>query len=222
MRTPRRGDPVGAVTAAVRLETQRTVNVPLFRSLMESLAEDRRWVVLDLGVARPRLIDLLNGFRCRLDIADLVEVTAASVGGAEGGAEGGAGPSDPIESLRSMPRTEPADIVLSWDFLNYLSPEQIVRLMTSLGARCRIGAFVHALIVYRDFRMPQRPGQFAPLDEGRLVNLSPAKPDRAAPRYSPEDLDRYSPGFTIERARLLTSGMQEYLFRLRHTVDASR
>ena len=218
MRTPRRGDPVGAVTAAVRLETQRTVNVPLFRSLMESLAEDRRWVVLDLGVARPRLIDLLSRFRCRIDIADLVEVTTASANPTEGPAE----PSDPIESLRSMPRTEPADIVLSWDFLNYLSPEQIIRLMTSLGARCRIGAFVHALIVYRDFRMPQRPGQFAPLDESRLVNLSPAKPDRAAPRYSPEDLDRYSPGFTIERARLLTSGMQEYLFRLRHAVDGSR
>ena len=194
------------------------VTVPLFRSVMDSLGEDRRWVILDLGMARPQTIDLLSRFRCRVDIADLEDAVIASL---DWEGESGAAP-DPVESLRSMPRSEPADVVLTWDYLNYLSRQQIAGLMTAIATRCRPGAFVHALIGYSRSVMSRRPGLFAPLDEGRLIELSTGTPDRSATCYSTEDLDRCSPGFTIERIRLLTSGMQEYLFRLRQPVEASR
>ena len=35
-----------------------------------------------------------------------------------------------------------------------------------------------------------------------------------APRYSPEDLGIAMGSFEIDRARLLSNGMQEFLFRL--------
>ena len=35
-----------------------------------------------------------------------------------------------------------------------------------------------------------------------------------APRYSPADLGENVGGFTLDRARLLGNGMQEFLFRL--------
>ena len=185
---------------------------------MDSLVEDRRWVILDLGMARPQTIDLLSRFRCRLDIADLEDVVVASL---DWQGESGEAP-DPVESLRSMPRSEPADVVLTWDYLNYVNRQQISRLMTTIAYRCRPGALVHALVGYSRSVMSRRPGLFVPLDEGRLIELSAGTPDRTATRYSTEDLDRCSPGFTIERIRLLTSGMQEYLFRLRRPVDAPR
>jgi len=200
------------------LETVQAVTVPLFRSVMDALAENRRWVILDLGAARPQTIDLLSRFRCRVDIADLEEAVMASLDRQD---ESAAVP-DPVEALRSMPRSEPVDVVLTWDYLNYLNRQQITGLMTAIAKRGRPGAFVHALIGYSRSVMSRRPGLFAPLDEGRLVDLSAGKPDRAATRYSTEDLDRCSPGFTIERIRLLTSGMQEYLFRLHPPVEASR
>jgi len=73
MRAYRSSDPLGAGTARTQRETPTTVNAPLFRSLIERLAEDQRWVVLDLGAARPQIIALLNRCRCRLDIADLAD-----------------------------------------------------------------------------------------------------------------------------------------------------
>ena len=185
---------------------------------MDSLAEDRRWVILDLGTARPQTIDLLSRFRCRVDIADLEEPVVASLDWKD---ESGEAP-DPVESLRSMPRSEPVDVILTWDYLNYLNRQQITALMTAIANRSRPGAFVHALIGYSRSVMSRRPGLFAPLDEGRLVELSAGTSERAATRYSTEDLDRCSPGYTIERIRLLTSGMQEYLFRLREPVEVSR
>ena len=60
MRAFRSSDPLGAATARVQRETPTTGNAPLFRSLIERLAEDQRWVVLDLGAARPQIIALLN------------------------------------------------------------------------------------------------------------------------------------------------------------------
>ena len=175
-------------------------------------------MILDLGMARPQTIELLSRFRCRVDIADLEEAVVASLDRQD---ESAAAP-DPVESLQSMPRGEPADIVLTWDYLNYLSRQQITGLMTAVAKKSRPGAFVHALIGYSKSVMSRRPGLFAPLDEGRLIELSAGTHDREATRYSTEDLDRCSPGFTIERIRLLTSGMQEYLFRLRQQADAAR
>ncbi len=101
-----------------------------------------------------------------------------------------------------------------WDFLNYLERGALTALMASIAVRCRPGAFVHALIVYSERLMQQRPGQFAPVDERHLLNLSASKPVRSAPRYSPEDLRSCMPDYTVERVRLLSNGMQEYLFRL--------
>lgn len=209
MRAHRLSDPLGAATARAQHETPSTINVPLFRSLIEALAENRRWVVLDLGPARPQTIALLNGFRCRLDIADLGDMVAAGVGREE--SVQCVEPALPLGGTRSQ---EPADMVFCWDFLNYLEPGPLATLMASVAARCRPGALVHALIVYSDRLMQQWPGQFVPTDAGSLRNLSTAAPARNAPRYSHEDLRSCMPGYAIERVRLLGNGMQEYLFRL--------
>ena len=76
------------------------------------------------------------------------------------------------------------------------------------------GALAHGLVYYSTRQMPQRPGSFVPLDDQRLVNMAAPGPERPAPRYSPEDLARCMPRYTVERGRLLRNGMQEFLFRL--------
>ena len=75
MRTHSVTEPLGASMARAHVEAPREFNVPLFRSLIDNLAEDRRWVVLDLGAARPQTVALLSRFRCRLEIADLADAT---------------------------------------------------------------------------------------------------------------------------------------------------
>jgi hypothetical protein len=46
------------------------------------------------------------------------------------------------------------------------------------------------------------------------MNVGAPQPTRNAPRYTPEDLSQCMPRYSVERARLLRNGMQEYLFRL--------
>jgi hypothetical protein len=184
------------------------VNAPLFRRLVETLSDERRSVVLDLGSACPELVALLTPFRCRLEIADV----------AGGLADLDAEPDpallrDKVEALLPPGGNEPLDIVLCWDLLNYLQRPALAALMAAIGARMRPGAFAHALIVYSSTRMSQRPGNFSPLPDGRLIETASTQAQRDAPRYSSDDLRQTLRGFTAESVMLLKNGMQEFLFR---------
>jgi hypothetical protein len=184
------------------------VNAPLFRRLVDSLSEERRSVVLDLGPARAETVALLTPYRCRLDIADVAD-----------GLEALDQEPDPAllreraEALLPRPRQEPVDIVLCWDLLNYLQRPAIAALMTCISVRMRPGAFAHLLIVYSGTTMPARPSRFAPLADGRLIETATTDARRPAPRYSPEDLGKCLRGVRSESATLLRNGMQEFLFR---------
>jgi hypothetical protein len=201
---------IGRATARAEIPVSATLKAPLFRALIERLDPERRCVVLDLGAARTQTIALFGQFRCRLDIADLGEDLDRLNGEPD--------PQvlrDTVELL--LPRRlqpEPTDVVLCWDLLNYLDRPALSAVMSCVAARARRGALVHALIVYSEKQMPARPGQYVPTDEHTLVNLGDARPARPAPRYSPDDLARCMPGYSVERAMLLSNGMQEFLFKL--------
>jgi hypothetical protein len=184
-------------------------NAPLFRSLIERIPEDERWVVLDLGAVCPRVISLFGGHRCRLDIADVGLGLAALERPLESPDLRKA-----AEALLPELHAEAADLVLCWDTLNYLNRDALTALMARIHDRCRPGTLVHALICYSDSQMPVEPGHYVPQDDGSLVNATDCNEQRDAPRYSPEDLTLCMQGYSIDRAMLLSNGMQEFLFRL--------
>ena len=185
------------------------LNAPLFHALMQRLEGGGRWIVLDLGAARADTIRAFSRFRCRLDIVDFAE-----------GIEGLNYEADPrrlrqkIDAALLPQGREATDVVLCWDLINYLTPAALTAVMETIGARCKRGALAHGLVYYSSPRMPERPGCFVPADDDRLVNKAAPGGDRSAPRYSPEDLTRCMPRYTVERGRLLRNGMQEFLFRL--------
>lgn len=186
------------------------LNAPLFASLIERLqAIEERCVVLDLGPARTETLALFGQLRARLDIVDLAE-----------GLDQFEGVEEPellrerAERLLPPRHGDGAHVVLCWDLLNYLKRPALSAVMTAVAERARRGAFAHALIAYSSSKMSAKPGIFVPVDGQRLMNVAPPQPERESPRYSPEDLANCMHGYTVERARLLRNGMQEFLFRL--------
>lgn len=185
------------------------LRAPLFRELVERIPEDSRRVVLDLGPARPETVALFSRFRCRMEIADL----ATSLGSLNEASAAGEGLAAATQAALPAERNEPVDVVLCWDLLNYLDRPALAALMEAIALRCRPGALVHFLLAYAQPRMAACPGRFAPLGDGRLLHAATTTDQRAAPRYSPEDLDRCLPDFQVVRAMLLQNGMQEFLYR---------
>ena len=196
----------------VRLRSPAAFHAPLFQDLVAGLDATERHVVLDLGAASTAMLDLLSRSRCRVEIADL-----AHFGGTDilNTAEPGPALVDAAESLLPNRRPDDAiDLVFCWDLPNYLSLNALSALMDAIGCRARPGALAHALIFYAERDMKEHPGRFVPTADGELIDHSAPSAAIAAPRYSPEDLGKSMGGFVIDRARLLSNGMQEFLFRL--------
>lgn len=188
------------------------MQAPLLRDLVTGLDETERHVVLDLGETSTPMLSLLGRSRCRVEVADL-----AHFGGIDrlNAAEPGPELTRAAESLLPNRLSGDAiDRVFCWDLPNYLSLEALAALMHSIGRRARPGALAHALIFYAEREMQESPGRFVPTMDGDVVDQSVPGPLVAAPRYSPEDLGRSMGRFAIDRARLLSNGMQEFLFRL--------
>lgn len=172
----------------------------------------RRYVVLDLGAASTQMLTLLGRSRCRVEIADL-----AHFGGIErlNSTEPGPALAKVADSL--VPQTPPGDafdLVFCWDLPNYLTLTALSALMNAIGKRARTGALAHLLICYAERDMYECPGRFVPTADGDLIDLSRERGSIPAPRYSPEDLGRSMGRFVLDRARLLSNGLQEFLFRL--------
>lgn len=197
--------------APAEIQRPAAFNAPLFRSLVERLDTERRYVVLDLGAASAQTIALFSHYRCRLDIADLADGLNAINAEADPERQ-----REIAERLLPASQVEATDLVLCWDILNYLEPGAVTALMSRIADRSRLETLVHMLIVYSEPNMPVRPGHYVPLQDQSILHIPECDDERAAPRYTPEDLSRLLPGYSMERAMLLSNGMQEFLFRLKH------
>lgn len=198
----------GRSSAWAEVVKPATFNAPLFRKVAERLDTGRHWVLLDLGAAHRQTVSFFSQYRCRLDVANMSEELD------ELNAE-----SDPrclenaAEALLPVRHNDTTDIVLCWDVLNYFEPAALTAMMSRVAARACSGTMLHALIAYSDDAMPVQPGNFIPLDECTLFDLSAFQEERPAPRYTPVDLAACLKGFVMDRVVLLSNGMQEFLFR---------
>lgn len=208
------------VTTAARLDPSapKVLRTPLLGSLLERVRAEGRKVILDLGSARATTVELFNRFHCRLDIVDLATGLEELNGQEDTGLL-----VDHVESILPMRREEPTDIVLCWDLLNYLQRPVLTSIMNNITSRSRAGTLVHALIMYSSRNMPASPGIYFPHDKimkepddivDQLVCVPTTAEECEAPLYTPDILKRCMQGYYIERAVLLSNGMQEFLFRI--------
>ncbi|HEX7719617.1 MAG TPA: hypothetical protein VF389_07420, partial [Woeseiaceae bacterium] len=202
----------GLATARAPIEPSAILNAPLFRQLVGQLDGAGRRIVLDLGAASTPMLALLGRSRCRVEIADLAD---------EGGIDrlNSDAPPDVCTALAAtlLPEhdsDDAVDLVFCWDLLNYLKPHAMAALMSAVAARGRPGMLAHALIVYSERSMAARPGRYIPTEDLKLLDRATPAALVPAPRYSPEFLGSNMGKFTIEHARLLGNGMQEFVFRL--------
>ena len=158
------------------------------------------------------MLAMLGRTRCRVEIADLAHFGGiARLNSTEPGPEL-AGVAESL--LPGRLSDDGVELVFCWDLLNYLTLDALSALMNAIGRRARPGAIAHALICYADRDMKEVPGHLVPIENGELIDRLDTGALIAAPRYSPEELGRHMGSFVIDRARLLSNGMQEFLFRL--------
>jgi hypothetical protein len=183
--------------------------------------------VLDLGPSVSANVKLLSGLSCRLRIADLVRSLAReSVESRRPEAMGTL-----LEKLLPFAPDERFDALLAWDVFDYLRPDQVASLMARLTPACPPEALA-LVLVSTQRTIPAAPLRYRILDREHLSADGAREPTRASPRHGQAELQRLMPGFSVRRAFLLRSGVQEFLFargegagaaaRAAHAAAASR
>lgn len=202
--------------AAADAEAQRTRQRSLaFPALLSAFAE-RSPSVLDLGAANPANLDFFGQRGAQLTIADFHRSMLPLVANAPSKAE-------LFRKLLPYDASTRFDVVLAWDVLNYLGPEEIGYLTDSLARFFRPGTLIHALVV-ADREMPPAPSLYRILGETELLCERRPGRSRPSPRYLEPALLKLMPGIAVESRYQLRNGMHEYVFscRTRQVLTVSR
>jgi hypothetical protein len=160
--------------------------------------------ILDLGAANGTNVAFLSRYPCKLHIADLYRSLRR---------EGGPLPRAADQFDRALALQLPEgefDLVLAWDFLDYLNEVQLEVLGRHLRRRTAPQARVFALISYLS-EIPDRPYAFHIMDEETLRYADPSGLERPSPKYKEPELLRRLPDFAVETSFLLRHGVQEYV-----------
>jgi len=184
------------------------------RPLLRRLEGPTRASVLDLGAASGENLAFFSSLGARLTVADLYR----SLLPAREELEPANDPRAVFDALLPHPPGAPFDVILAWDVLNYLKPEEIAWLTMSLQRRSKPGAITLAFVASSG-EIPVRPAAYVVLDEETFLVDAPAPRRRPAPRYSEPMLLRLMTGASVESRFQLRNETVEYLFSHR-LVDA--
>jgi len=189
--------------------SEATQRCPGLRALLPQ-KEGATLRVLDLGSARTANLEFFANYGGQLAVADfysgLRPLRAAS--------EGDDRKRKALVKLLNFDPETRFDLVLAWDLLNYLTPQEHQVLMTTLEPFLVPGTAILAFI-WMQKEMPPGPSRYWVRDEETVAFEIQEGRARPCPRYLEQDLLKRMPSLTVESRYQLRNGMLEYVFSYR-------
>ena len=175
-------------------------------------SEDATIRVLDLGPARSANLEFFSHYGGRLTVADFYRgLPSARAATADDDDDGKA---KAFAELLPFDKSTRFDLILAWDLLNYLTPQEQHLLMASLDRFCVAGTGILALVSTQK-EMPPAPSAYSIRDADTIIYEEREGRRRPCPRYLEGDLLKRMPGLTVENRVQLRNGMLEYVFSYR-------
>lgn len=172
--------------------------MPGIAALLEGVSHDRGHAVLDLGPAADSSLRVYSRFARWVRFADLLSPTTSVA--------------DYLSVLNSIPEPvqRPYDVVLAWNILDRVAPEDRPRVIARLAELTGPDARLHVIVDSgeRGFRHPLR---FALLDVDRMCYGHTGRPVAAWDPILPAELERIVEPFHVARAFTTQVGLREYV-----------
>jgi hypothetical protein len=121
---------------------------------------------------------------------------------------------DPARAVPYDDRCAPYDVVLAWDVLDCLEPDDAVSMVHRIASVCRPRARLHALFTGTGAR-PTRPSRYAITAPGRVRPLDDEPRTLPTTGLSPAELERRLAPFAVEHSCVLRHGGREVVAVLR-------
>ena len=186
-------------------------------------SEDVTLRVLDLGPARSANLEFFSRYGGQLTVADFYNGLRAARAATT--SEDEDRKAKAFAELLPFDKSARFDLILAWDLLNYLTPQEHHLLMASLEPFCLSGTGILAFVSTQK-EMPPAPSAYSIRDADTLIYEEREGRARPCPRYLEGDLLKRMQGLTVENRYQLRNGMLEYVFSYRMSsrpgVSASR
>jgi len=181
-------------------------------ALVQQLQPDRKYTILDLGPAMGSNLEFWSQFPCKIHLADFSSVLKSGALDEGGDEEEEGEPGQPLfERILPFSPEDRFDIILCWDFFNYMRLDNVTRLVKHLSNFCTPGTLLFALLSSAQ-KMSAKPMVYKILDNERIQYMAQTGSLILSPRYNPRDINRMMVGFQVSSSFLLRNGIQEYLF----------
>lgn len=182
--------------------------MPGLADLLAGLPDDGSARLLDLGALVVANYELYVRHARRIRFADAWREALPTPGP-------GVDPCvDPARAVPRPDRTAPYDVVLAWDVLDCLDPENAVAMVRQVASVCRPRARLHALFTGTGNR-PTRPTRYAIIGVGRVRPLDVGSRQVPATGMAPAELERRLSPFAVEHSCVLRHGAREVVAVLR-------
>jgi hypothetical protein len=175
---------------------------PGLAALFDTLRESGNHSVLDLGPARGRHLQVLAPFARQVRFAGLVPRSLVA--------------GEWVLALRALPPNDdsPYDVVLGWDVLTWLDPDERAAAAARLAEITAPGARIH-LIVDGTGAATAQPLEYTLMGTGRLAEKAVGPAERVAHPLLPAQLERALAPLEVMRAFVLRTGAREFLAKKR-------
>ena len=166
--------------------------------------------VLDLGAARMANLDFFANYGGQVTVADFY----SGLRPARAASQDDDRKREAFVELLDYDHETRFDLVLAWDLLNYLTPQEHQLLMTTLEPFLVPGTAMLAF-VWIQKEMPPGPSHYWVRDEETVAFEIQKGRARPCPRYLEQGLLKQMRSLTVETRYQLRNGMLEYVFSYR-------
>ncbi len=170
-------------------------SAPGLHALFQRLVESGDHTLLDLGAPSPSNLERYSRFAKRIRFADLL------------------GPSLEVwewESLLPSAPHHPYDVVVGWDILDRIPPEERPPLMERIRETTAPGAHLYVAVRASDAE-EIRPCRYVIRAPDRVVQESEGLPEAARPQILPAEVERLLKPFQVLHAYTIRVHVREYL-----------
>ena len=162
--------------------------------------------VLDLGSVSSVNVEFFNRLRARLQVLDF-EGTLAEAGLWEAPAKLPPWAARVPEAL-DLGAEIRYDLILTWDFANYLGRERWPFVARELAARLSAHGSLH-LLVRSGKQMPAKPGKYRIASKESILEEVRSLETLVPPRFAHAEVERLHPGLAAAKSFLDKHGLQE-------------
>ncbi len=188
---------------------------PAMSRLGQELKRRRPSSILDLGASSTENVSYFSEYTTNLCIQDLFHGACDDSGKRSTAFRFGG-----IDSLEMPAEGERFDVMLMWDLLHYVEPEEQRRFVARLASHCQPDAILF-LIGASSGKMPLMPIQFKIESDDSLFYTVPEGGRTTTVGLTTRQVEGLMVDFQPMRCFQLRNGLQEFIFRYRGSTESA-